>query len=833
MKLGCSKCRYSKTGCTRCNIDKARNAIAKKEAELNDPKISQTQRAKVEAQLNNVRGFLTDLEAAAGITSTKEAKTSSEQPPAKKQRQDQIVSPAKSNSVRHDIVTSPTPPRRLSPASAPIPQTVLLPQQQHQEEEGEEEVLGAATVAANVAVAANGMVGDVIERIAVSAPVDVATTSHDEDKPVAAAAAPLNTDQQKEEKQVDWWNPLDNDRLQQVKTALHVGSVTAGDIPLCREKQAENLKDWLNGCFTSGQGGSCYISGVPGTGKSLTTRAVLRSMAVSAAALRKPGNSNSIKNKQPALISVNCMTLTEPSQVIGHILSGWYAARARRSSNGGSSSAFLKSNEITDPIMYTPFSKEATTTATNNLRRMSSGGGACSSSSPLEELQSIVSASQSAVGCGGSGTSLTGNKGRRSSAGSSPQPFNNNNNNSKDQNNGGPMMVVILDELDSLLTGRTGDALIEDLFCLAHAEGSRLVLIGIANSIDLVQQLMKPGGSLHKRNLRPLHLIFPAYLRHQFSRVLNQRLSMLPGEVFEPNTLEFCARKMANGAGDMRRALEACSRALQNAVAEAVEKKERKIMLAEGGVEQQQQVQALVENSNTNIATTLATPAAPPPPPTTTTTITYNANPPRVGMRHMAAALSAITGGLGAENYNVKAIKQLPPQQQLLMCTAGKLMGETMSERGIQVKLPMIGGGSNRKRQMMGLVGSSRMVGTPTMAGGASSSLVVGNGVGGHTTNTVEKQPSSSKHIGEVTVGQLEEAHAMLCRQVGMAPYTPSEFGTAISNLEIAGLLSIDSSVGKGRNKDGKMLKVGLRIPEDDIVLALADVPVLKNVIGC
>jgi cell division control protein 6 len=823
MKLGCSKCRYSKSGCTRCNIDKARNAVAKKEAELNDLKISQ--RAKVEAQLNIVRGFLADLEAAAGITSTKEAKTSSEQPPAKKQRQDQLVPPAHSNSVRHDIVTSPTPPRRLSPASAPIPQTVLLPQQQHQEEEGEEEVLGAATVAANIvaAFAANGMVGDVIGRVAVSAPVDVATTSRDEDEPVAAAAAPLNTDQQKEEKEVDWWNPLDNDRLQQVKTALHVGSVTAGDIPLCREKQAENLRDWLNGCFTSSQGGSCYISGVPGTGKSLTTRAVLTSMTVSAAALRKPGNSNSNKNKPPALISVNCMTLTEPSQVIGHILSGWYAARARRSSNGGSSSASLKSNEATDPIVYTPLTKEATTT-TNNLRRMSSGGGTGSSSSPLEELQSIVSASQSAAG-GGSGISLTGNKGRRSSAGSSLQPFNSNiNNNSKDQNNGGPMMVVILDELDSLLTGRTGDALIEDLFCLAHAEGSRLVLIGIANSIDLVQQLMKPGGSLHKRNLRPLHLIFPAYLRHQFSRVLNQRLSVLPGEVFEPNTLEFCARKMANGAGDMRRALEACSRALQNAVAEALEKRE-KLMLAEGGVEQQQQVQALVENSNKNVATTIATPA----PPTTTTT--SNANPPRVGMRHMAAALSAITGGLGAENYNVKAIKQLPPQQQLLMGTAGKLMGETMSERGIRVKLPMIGGGSNRKRQMMGLVGSSGMVSTPIMAGG-SSSLVVGNGGGGNNTNTVEKQPSSSRHIGEVTVGQLEEAHATLCRQVGMTPYTPSEFGTAISNLEIAGLLSVDLA-GKGRNKDGKMLKVGLRIPEDDIILALADVPVLKNVIGC
>lgn len=45
--------------------------------------------------------------------------------------------------------------------------------------------------------------------------------------------------------------------------------------------------------------------------------------------------------------------------------------------------------------------------------------------------------------------------------------------------------------------GARGEELVESLFCLAHARGSRLVLLGIANSIDLVQQLMRPGGSLH------------------------------------------------------------------------------------------------------------------------------------------------------------------------------------------------------------------------------------------------------------------------------------------------------------------------------------------------
>lgn len=45
--------------------------------------------------------------------------------------------------------------------------------------------------------------------------------------------------------------------------------------------------------------------------------------------------------------------------------------------------------------------------------------------------------------------------------------------------------------------GSRGEELVEGLFCLAAAPRSRLVLLGIANSIDLVQQLMRPGGSLH------------------------------------------------------------------------------------------------------------------------------------------------------------------------------------------------------------------------------------------------------------------------------------------------------------------------------------------------
>ncbi len=36
-------------------------------------------------------------------------------------------------------------------------------------------------------------------------------------------------------------------------------------------------------------------------------------------------------------------------------------------------------------------------------------------------------------------------------------------------------------------------------------------------------------------------------------------------------------------------------------------------------------------------------------------------------------------GGIGLSNTNVQAIRALPPQQKLLVCTAGKLLGEERS----------------------------------------------------------------------------------------------------------------------------------------------------------
>ena len=144
---------------------------------------------------------------------------------------------------------------------------------------------------------------------------------------------------------------------------------------------------------------------------------------------------------------------------------------------------------------------------------------------------------------------------------------------------------------------------------------------------------------LQKHNMTPKHVVFPTYLRGEVCQLLHERLNSLPGPVFDPRCIEFCARKIANGTGDMRRALEAAATAVDILVKETDAKK----------------------------------------PSTSTET-----QQPVVSMRHMAQALSRVAGGIGTSNENVTSIRNLPVPQQLIMCAVGVLAGETLEARGLK-----------------------------------------------------------------------------------------------------------------------------------------------------
>jgi hypothetical protein len=339
-----------------------------------------------------------------------------------------------------------------------------------------------------------------------------------------------------------------------------------------------------------------------------------------------------------------------------------------------------------------------------------------------------------------------------------------------------PAIIVILDEMDGLLSAKDGDDLVGNLFSVAHSPGSRLMLIGIANSIDLVQQALRPGGPFHRRNIHPAHEVFPSYKREDIASLLNERLSQLPGPVFDKNSIEFCARKIANGDGDMRRALEAASKAMEECILHPT---------ANGS------------DKGNSMARC------------------------RVTMRHMNVALGKVTGGIGLSNENVAALRSLPVPQQVLMCTVAKLLGEVLPGRGLAVEIKPMKSFGNGSRHLMGMTCA---LGHEDSNGGGPTRGDLGNA----WRRRSECKDGNLKRTKELTVGDLQVAFKGLCKQIGVAEYTPAEFGTAMDLLSTLGLIHL----GKGSAQNNSKRKVSLAVPEDDVMMALSDVPVLKSVVG-
>ncbi|MFS8022351.1 putative Cell division protein Cdc6/18 [Helianthus anomalus] len=120
------------------------------------------------------------------------------------------------------------------------------------------------------------------------------------------------------------------------------------------------------------------------------------------------------------------------------------------------------------------------------------------------------------------------------------------------------MMLVIADELDYLIT--KDRVVLHDLFMLTTLPFSKVILIGIANAIDLADRFLPKLQSL---NCKPAVVSFRAYSMDQIIMILKQRLMALPYTVFQPQALELCARKVAAASGDMRKALGICRGAIE------------------------------------------------------------------------------------------------------------------------------------------------------------------------------------------------------------------------------------------------------------------------------
>ncbi|XP_008503991.1 cell division control protein 6 homolog [Calypte anna] len=124
----------------------------------------------------------------------------------------------------------------------------------------------------------------------------------------------------------------------------------------------------------------------------------------------------------------------------------------------------------------------------------------------------------------------------------------------------GPMVLLVLDELDQLES--KGQDVLYTLFGWPQLPGSRLVLVGLANALDLTDRTLSRLGARPTGSPRLLH--FTPYTREQLTAILQERLGQVGGDpVLDAAALQFCARKVSAVSGDARKALDVCRRAVE------------------------------------------------------------------------------------------------------------------------------------------------------------------------------------------------------------------------------------------------------------------------------
>jgi len=503
--LGCSKCRFAPKGCGRCKekaaavganveelieaVDRAKRALknaetVSEEAPTQSIKKSQLEtKIKVTVQENDHGGPVRRVSARRlGLDPINEPKEVSLEPASTEKKRGR--KPA-SNSAAAAAAAAAAKEQEPVPMEIEHPEIVASPVAQVGKRQEKEKKKSSSPPKGPSAASPS--------------PKAASPSRHQKVKQQQQVAAE-HEHAEEQEKDAPWWNPLDPSKVSQAQAALHVSSasIPGQELPLCRERQITNIDDWLADRLQTAQGGSLYISGLPGTGKSLTALELVRRCGRHLSQTAATSSSTQQRGcllPQPALIAVNCMRFSEPKQAVERILAGYHTSCRQ-----------IEGKE-SDPLVQVP--DEAAAEVVAHRRRGSSLGGSTlvgggtskAAMTPQELLRQIVLQPMPTVP---HSVTLSGSrkKGRSKSSASSAATgaaADNKRSTAALVGDGRGMIVAVLDELDGLLTGPRGDALVGELFALAHAPRSRLILIGIANSIDLVQQLMRPGGSLHVR----------------------------------------------------------------------------------------------------------------------------------------------------------------------------------------------------------------------------------------------------------------------------------------------------------------------------------------------
>ncbi|KAH8675322.1 cell division control protein 18 [Xylariales sp. PMI_506] len=137
--------------------------------------------------------------------------------------------------------------------------------------------------------------------------------------------------------------------------------------------------------------------------------------------------------------------------------------------------------------------------------------------------------------------------------------------------------LIVLDEIDHILTLDLES--LYRVFEWSLQKSSRLILVGIANALDLTDRFLP---RLKSRNLKPELLPFLPYSAAQIKTIITTRLKSLVAEdaplpFFHPAAIELCSRKVSSQTGDLRKAFEICRRAIDLVEMETRQKHEAEV----------------------------------------------------------------------------------------------------------------------------------------------------------------------------------------------------------------------------------------------------------------
>jgi len=115
--------------------------------------------------------------------------------------------------------------------------------------------------------------------------------------------------------------------------------------------------------------------------------------------------------------------------------------------------------------------------------------------------------------------------------------------------------IILMDELDGLFTKKQD--LLYNLFDWPSYAQARLVIIGIANTMNLPEELQAKIAS----RMCCKRIVYEPYNKEQIQTILDTRISKL--KLFEQDAVRYVSMKVAALSGDMRRCLQISKRAVE------------------------------------------------------------------------------------------------------------------------------------------------------------------------------------------------------------------------------------------------------------------------------